>query len=57
MKNVVDNEIEYVDIQVRNVPKKLLEEFDEVVVKPLFPGGRTEAIRDLMRRAIRVKLI
>jgi len=41
-----------VDIQVRNVPKKLLEEFDEVVVKPLFPGGRAEAIRDLMRRAI-----
>lgn len=41
-----------VDVQIRNVPKKLLEEFDEVVVKPLFPGGRAEAIRDLMRRAI-----
>jgi metal-responsive CopG/Arc/MetJ family transcriptional regulator len=41
-----------VDIQVRNVPKKLLEEFDEVVVKDHFPGGRAEAIRDLMRRAI-----
>jgi metal-responsive CopG/Arc/MetJ family transcriptional regulator len=41
-----------VDIQVRNIPKKLLEEFDEIVVKPLFPGGRAEAIRDLMRRAI-----
>ena len=41
-----------VDIQVRNVPKKLLEEFDKVVVQPLFPGGRAEAIRDLMRRAI-----
>jgi len=41
-----------VDIQVRNIPKKLLEEFDETVVKPLFPGGRAEAIRDLMRRAI-----
>jgi len=40
------------DIQVRNVPKKLLEEFDKVVVEPLFPGGRAEAIRDLMRRAI-----
>ena len=41
-----------VDIHVRNIPQKLLEEFDEVVVKPLFPGGRAEAIRDLMRRAI-----
>jgi len=41
-----------VDIQVRNIPKKLLEEFDETVVKTLFPGGRAEAIRDLMRRAI-----
>jgi len=41
-----------VDIQVRNIPKKLLEEFDETVVKPLFPGGRAEAVRDLMRRAI-----
>jgi metal-responsive CopG/Arc/MetJ family transcriptional regulator len=41
-----------VDVQIRNVPKKLLEEFDEVVVKPLFPGGRAEAIRDLMRKAI-----
>jgi metal-responsive CopG/Arc/MetJ family transcriptional regulator len=39
-------------VQIRNVPKKLLEEFDEVVVKPLFPGGRAEAVRDLMRRAI-----
>jgi metal-responsive CopG/Arc/MetJ family transcriptional regulator len=41
-----------VDIQVRNIPKKLLEEFDETVVKALFPGGRAEAIRDLMRRAV-----
>jgi len=41
-----------VDIEVRNVPKKLLDDFDNIVVKPLFPGGRAEAIRDLMRRAI-----
>jgi len=41
-----------IDVQIRNVPKKLLSEFDEVVVKPLFPGGRAEAIRDLMRKAI-----
>ena len=42
-----------VDIQVRNVPRILLDEFDEKVVKRLFPGGRAEAIRELMRRAIR----
>lgn len=41
-----------VDIEVRNVPKKLLDDFDNIIVKPLFPGGRAEAIRDLMRRAI-----
>jgi metal-responsive CopG/Arc/MetJ family transcriptional regulator len=43
----------YVDIEVRDVPVKLLQEFDELVVKQLFPGGRSEAIRDLMRPAVR----
>ena len=41
-----------VDVQIRNVPRKLLSEFEDVVVKPNHPGGRSEAIRDLMRRAI-----
>lgn len=40
------------DIQVRNIPEKLLKEFDEVV-KEQYPGGRSEAIRDLMRRFVR----
>jgi metal-responsive CopG/Arc/MetJ family transcriptional regulator len=40
------------DIVVRNVPRKLLEEFDQEVVKELYPGGRAEAIRDLMRRKL-----
>jgi metal-responsive CopG/Arc/MetJ family transcriptional regulator len=40
------------DIQVRNVPNKLLKNFDEKVVKDQFPGGRSEAIRYWMRRAI-----
>lgn len=40
------------DIQVRNIPEKLLKEFDEVV-KAQYPGGRSEAIRDLMRRFVR----
>jgi len=43
----------FVDIQVRNVPVQLLEEFDKVVVKRFYPGGRSEAVRDLMRKFIR----
>ena len=41
-----------VDIQVRNIPISLLEEFDNKVVKSSYPAGRSEAIRDLMRREI-----
>lgn len=41
-----------VDVQIRNVPRKLLSEFDDVVVTPNHPGGRAEAFRALMRRAI-----
>jgi metal-responsive CopG/Arc/MetJ family transcriptional regulator len=41
-----------VDIVIRNVPEKLLREFDEKIVKPNYPGGRSEAIRDLMRKRI-----
>ena len=29
----------YVDIEVRDVPVRLLQEFDELVVKQLFPGA------------------
>lgn len=41
-----------VDMQIRNVPLGLLSQFDEVVVRKLYPGGRSEAVRDLMRKAI-----
>ncbi|HLE74907.1 MAG TPA: hypothetical protein VI864_02555 [Candidatus Bathyarchaeia archaeon] len=43
---------ECVDIQIRNVPVKLLEEFDRTIVASSYPAGRSEAIRDLMRREI-----
>ena len=43
----------YVNVEVRDVPVKLLQESNELVVKQLFPGGRSEAIRDLMCRAVR----
>ena len=42
----------YVDIQIRNIPIRLLEEFDSIIVKSSYPAGRAEAIRDLMRREI-----
>ncbi len=40
------------DVVVHNVPKDLLDEFDELVVKKSYPGGRSEALRDCMRKAI-----
>jgi len=46
----------FVDIEIRNVPEKLLKKFDKTVVKPYFPGGRSEAIRTLMREEIRRRL-
>ncbi len=44
------------EVQVKNVPKGLLKDFDELVV-PEFPGGRSEALRALMRQAVREKRI
>ena len=43
----------FVDVEIKNVPIKLLEEFDEIVVKRFYPGGRSEAMRDLMRKFTR----
>jgi metal-responsive CopG/Arc/MetJ family transcriptional regulator len=48
-------EVERVDIQVRNVPKQLLGDFDRIVVKPFYPGGRSAAIRDLIDKAVKAK--
>jgi hypothetical protein len=39
-----------VDVQICNVPKKLLAEFDSVVGAKNFPGGHAEAFRDLMAK-------
>lgn len=40
------------DLIVRNVPLQLLNDFDILIVEKFFPGGRSEAIRDLIRKAI-----
>lgn len=40
------------DVEIRNVPKKLLEDFDKAI-KHRYPGGRSEAVRDLMQKFVR----
>ncbi len=42
------------EVQIKNIPQQLLKEFDAEIV-PDFPGGRSEAIRTLMRDALREK--
>lgn len=37
-----------VTIDVHNTDPRLLEAFDRYVVKPFYPGGRSEALRTLM---------
>jgi hypothetical protein len=41
-----------VDINVRNIPEDLMEKFDIYVVKPSYPGGRSEAIRNLIHTEV-----
>ena len=37
---------------VRDIPAELLKDFDENIVKPFYPGGHSEAVRDLIRKSI-----
>jgi hypothetical protein len=41
-----------VNITIYDVPADLLHEFSERVMKPYYPGGITEALVDLMRKAV-----
>jgi len=41
-----------VELKIDNIPVKLLDDFDELVVKPNYPGGRAEALRALMQDAV-----
>ena len=45
----------HVSITIYDVPIQLVKEFNERVVEPFYPGDRgiSEAIRDLMRKAVR----
>lgn len=42
----------FVDFTIYDVPASLLKEFCEKIVKPHYPNGASQAIRDLMREAI-----
>lgn len=42
----------FVNVTVINVPSSLLKEFAQKVVNPLYPCGISEAIQDLMRKAV-----
>jgi len=44
-----------VSLTVYDIPAELLHEFSDYVVKPSYPGGIAEAIKDLMRKAVREK--
>ena len=47
------NQIRYVNITIYDIPANLLHEFSEKVVKPYYPGGISQAIKDLMRKAVK----
>lgn len=40
------------NLTIYDIPAELLKEFAVKVVQPKYPGGVSEAIRDLMRKAV-----
>jgi len=47
------NEVPYVNITIYDIPSELVKEFSEKIVRPHYPGGISQAIKDLMRKAIK----
>ena len=45
-------DIMFVKLTIYNVPTSLLREFAQKIISPSYPGGVSEAVKDLMRRAI-----
>ena len=41
-----------VSITIYDVPESLVREFAEKVVRPMYPGGVSDAIKDLLRKAV-----
>lgn len=46
------NQVRYVNITIYDIPADLLHEFSEKAVKPYYPGGISQAIKDLMWKTI-----
>jgi len=49
------SEVPYVNITIYDVPSELVKEFSEKIVRPYYPRGISQAIKDLMRKAIEEK--
>ena len=47
------NEPRYVNITIYDIPSELVKEFSEKIVRPYYPGGISQAIKDLMRKAVK----
>jgi len=46
------NQIRYVNTTIYDIPANLLYKFSEEIVKPYYPGGISQAIKGLMKKAI-----
>jgi hypothetical protein len=44
-----------VSLTIYDVPASLLRQFSQNVIKPYYPGGVSDAIKDLMRKAVNEK--
>ncbi len=42
----------FVNLTIYDLPVSLLEDFSEHVIKPVYSGKVSEAIKDLMRKAV-----
>ena len=42
----------FVDITIYDVPSELVKEFSEKIVKPYYPSGISQEIKDLMKKAV-----
>jgi len=47
------SEVPYVNITIYHIPSELVKEFSEKIVRPYYPRGISQAIKDLMRKAIK----
>jgi hypothetical protein len=47
----LDNEM-FVDLTIYDVPASLLREFGEKIIRSSYPSGVSEAIKDLIRKAL-----